>query len=237
MKTKEVIKKAVNFFGLDIKRYVKKPKPLDFIKYFEIKTVLDLGANTGQFAKDVRSISKDIQIYSFEPLPQCYKDLNILFKNDGKFKSFNFAIGDIEEEKTIHQNEYSPSSSILDLGNLHKQKFPYATKTFDLKIEIKKLDEIFKKLKIEPNLLIKIDVQGYEDKVISGGTETLKSARVVMIENSFMELYSGQPDFDKIYKRLTELGFTYNGSIQQKIDKKTALVISEDSLFIKKSMK
>lgn len=233
MTTKEIIKKTINFFGLDIKRYVKRPKPLDFIKHFEIQTILDIGANTGQFAKEARLVTKDAQIYSFEPLPQCYADVNKLFDGDNKFKSFNFALGDLEEEKTIHQNEYTPSSSILDLGNVHKQKFPYATKTFDLKIKIKKLDEIYKTLRIEPNLLVKIDVQGYEDKVINGGMETLSSAKAILIENSFIELYSGQPTFDKIYRKLNELGFQYSGSIQQKIDRKTSLVISQDSLFVK----
>ena len=94
-----------------------------------------------------------------------------------------------------------------------------------------------KDLNLDPSadgeILIKVDVQGFEDKVIAGGVETFKKAKVVLIENSFVELYESQPLFDDIYMKLKELGFEYRGALQQKIAKNTGQIISEDSMFIR----
>ena len=38
-------------------------------------TVLDVGANTGQFALEIHKILPQAMIYSFEPLKDCYEQL------------------------------------------------------------------------------------------------------------------------------------------------------------------
>ena len=115
------------------------------------------------------------------------------------------------------------------MSETHKNLFPHTREHSEEEVLIKRLDDL--DLNLEKEILIKVDVQGFEDKVIAGGENTFKKARVVLMETSFVELYKGQPTFDQIYEKLKSLGFAYKGSLQQKISK-TGEIISEDSIFI-----
>jgi FkbM family methyltransferase len=87
-------------------------------------TIIDIGANTGQFAALARSLYQDAFIYSFEPLEECLVSLQSSMKGDNKFQAFNFALGDKSGNLQMHQNDFSPLSSIHVMGNLHKTVMP-----------------------------------------------------------------------------------------------------------------
>lgn len=227
-----IIRRYLHKIGLDIHRYDKRSSKFDYIKEIQIKTVLDIGANVGQFASEIRNILPDAKILSFEPIKDCFDKLNIKMQNDDKFYSFNYALGEEEREVEINKNEYLPSSSILTMSKNHTDLFPHTQKTTKEKILIKKMDEIIELKDLEKEILIKIDAQGFEDKIIKGGINIIKNSKAMLVETSFIELYKNQPLFDDIYKQLTEIGFTYKGGIQEKTNKKTGEIISEDSLFI-----
>jgi FkbM family methyltransferase len=227
------IRKFIQRFGLDIHIYRPGPDRFSYLQTFDIQTVLDIGANVGQFAKEIRQLLPAAKIYSFEPIKECFEQLNENMKGDRNFKSFNFALGDKNEKAAINKSSYTPSSSILEMTDAHKTFFPHTKENKPEQIEVKRLDDIIRSTSLEKKILIKVDVQGLEDKVIAGGMETFKKAGVVLIENSFVELYKGQPLFDDIYEKMKYLGFVYGGNLQEKLDKKTGRIISEDSLFIK----
>lgn len=227
------LRKAVQKLGLDIRRYRPAPDKFSYLKSFNLETVLDIGANVGQFAKEIRGVLPKAQIYSFEPLKECFDKLSEKMKGDSNFKSFNFALGEKAEKIEMHKSAYTPSSSILDMAETHKNLFPHTKESRPEEIEVRRLDDVIYLLSLKEEILIKVDVQGFEDKVIKGGAETFKKARAVLIENSFVELYRGQPLFDDIYEKLKSLGFIYKGSFQEKLNFKTGEIISEDSLFIR----
>jgi FkbM family methyltransferase len=228
-----LIRKAIQKTGLDLHRYRPAPDKLSYLRLFNFRTVLDIGANVGQFAREIRQILPNASIHSFEPIKECFDKLNQNMKEDSNFKSFNFALGDKNENLEMHKSVYTPSSSILEMAEMHKTLFPHTKENEPEEIKVKRLDEVVKNLDLKKEVLIKIDVQGFEDKVIDGGRETFKKARVVLIENSFVEMYKNQPLFDDIYEKLKSLGFTYKGGLQEKLDKKTGQILFEDSLFTK----
>jgi hypothetical protein len=88
-------------------------------------------------------------------------------------------------------------------------------------------------LKLIDPILIKIDVQGFEDKVIAGGADTIKKAKVIIIEVTFKELYTDQPLFHDIYEMLSKLGFTYHGNFDQLPSPVTGEILQADAIFIK----
>lgn len=225
------LRKIIQKTGFDLHRYQKRAQKNDYLKELDIKTVLDIGANVGQFAKEIRGVLPKAKIYSFEPILECYQKLNQNFSEDNNFQSYKIALGEKNEQLSMHKNEYLPSSSILQLSKNHTDLFPHTEKTTLEKIEIKRLDDL--NLDLEKEILIKIDAQGYEDKIISGGEKTFSSAKALIIETSFVELYKGQPLFDDIYNQVRKLGFNYKGSLQEKINKLTGEIISEDSIFVK----
>jgi len=136
-------------------------------------------------------------------------------------------------ELEFHRNEYSPSSSVLPIADLHKQNYPFTAKEHLTKVRSARLDDIAKDLKIEDNLLIKIDVQGFEDKVIAGGRNIMRRATILILETSFQPLYIGQPLFEDIYDSLKQ-DFRYMGSLSQSQSQIDGSVLQEDSIFVKK---
>jgi hypothetical protein len=87
-------------------------------------------------------------------------------------------------------------------------------------------------LEEEPNLLVKLDVQGLEDKVIAGGNTTISQAACVLTEVSFQVLYDGQPLFDDIHCSLQQMGFEYAGNWDQLLDPKDGKPLQADAIFI-----
>ena len=210
------IRKIIQKTGFDFHKYRPQTDYWEYVKTLEIKTVLDIGANVGQFAKEARGKLPEARIYSFEPLKESFNKLQSYFGVDKKFTGFNFALGEKTEQITMHKSQYTPSSSLLLMSETHKTLFPHTKNHTEEDVAVKKLDEIAPQLNLEKELLIKIDVQGFEDKVINGGVETFKKAKVVLVETSFTILYEGQPTFDDIYEKLKSLGFIYKGSLQDR---------------------
>ncbi|MGJ5675438.1 MAG: FkbM family methyltransferase [Nostochopsis sp.] len=201
---------------------------------FNISTVLDIGANVGQFAVTINKVLPKAKIYSFEPLPECFDKLKARMVNVEKFSGFNLAIGEETGELDFEFNNFSPSSSFLKMNNLHQQEFPETKKSQIVKVKVERLDAIVEEVDITYPLLIKIDTQGYEDKVLSGGSKTIQRATVLIIETSFVELYDEQPLFNDIYTKLRNWGFSYAGSLEQLVSHETGQILQADSIFLKR---
>ena len=211
-------------------------EPYEWLKGMNIRTVLDIGANTGQFASQFHRLLPDARLYSFEPLEDCY---NALLKRMGrvsKFQAFNFALGDKNGQAQICRNDYTPSSSLLSMDELHKRAFPFTEHATTQEIEIRRLDDILDELDIVENVLVKIDVQGTEDKVIMGGEQLLSRASVLIVETSFKPLYKDQPLFDGIYDLLRERGFEYAGSEHTIRNPNDGSILQCDSVFCKSGL-
>jgi FkbM family methyltransferase len=214
------------FFPKDEVRY-------SWIKDLNINTILDVGANIGESAAFFQSLLPDSFIYCFEPLKESYEQLienTRLFSN---IKSFNFALGNIEGQSEIIKNDFSPSSSILEMEKTHKEIFPFTENEAKETIEIKRLDDFIKKHDLKQNILLKIDTQGYEISVLEGAIETLKMVKLIIVETSFIRLYKNQPLFIDVFNYLRNLNFEYFGSWDQLLDVRNGKPIQQDAIFIK----
>lgn len=202
------------------------------VKY-DFKTIVDVGANEGQFSEKARTLFPNAAIYAFEPLPDSFQKLQTNFTGDNLFHGFKMGVGDNKSSQQIHLNESSASSSLLPMGNLHKQVFEEAQEIKSIEINIDTLDNLLSAQDLQLPLLLKVDVQGYEDKVLRGATNILSIAQVIIIELTFKELYNGQPLFDDIYKTLTGYGYRFYGVIEQLTNPKTNEILQADGVFIK----
>lgn len=198
-----------------------------------IGTVLDIGANTGQFATRVRHALPEAQIYSFEPLADCYQRLVGRMGGDPKFLAFPVALGDAPGQAVIHRSAHRPASSLLEQSDLLKRIYPEAGPSEPETITIRTLDEVATSLKLTGNVLVKIDVQGYEDRVIRGGTKTIASAKALLMEISFQKLYEGQLLFEGLFDLVRPLGFTFHGLQGQALDETTGQLLFGDAVFLK----
>lgn len=96
------------------------------------------------------------------------------------------------------------------------------------------LDNLYEKRNVSGPYLIKVDVQGYEDKVIMGAKDTLIRVKVIIVETSFYELYEGQPLFSATYELLSKHGFVYSGSWGELKSPLDGAPLQQDSIFIRK---
>jgi FkbM family methyltransferase len=199
-----------------------------------IKTVLDIGANQGQFAKLAREVFPGAVIHSFEPLPDCYEALQKALPGDNNFSCYNKAVGRAVSELEFFRSVHSPSSSFLQMEDAHKQAFPESSAgqvKEPIRVKVDTLDAIFGQNIPPKNILLKIDVQGFENEVLAGGRNFLKEVKVVIIEMSLVKLYKDQPLFHDVYMRMYENGFRYHGNMAQMMDPKTHEVVQLDAIF------
>jgi FkbM family methyltransferase len=223
---------AFRFFNVEIRFHGNWRKDNKWLIDYGFNTIIDIGANEGQFALKMRRLFPAAKIISFEPIPMICEKLKENFRDDEHFEAYAYGLGDKEETSTFYLNNYSPSSSLLRMND-HKSHFTHATEATPITVNIKTLDEILKSKQLPKPLMVKIDVQGFEDKVITGGHEIIRMADVVLCEVSFIRLYQGQKLFKEIFEMLSDLGFSYHGNIEQLISPVNNEILQADAIFIK----
>jgi len=196
-----------------------------------ITTVLDVGAHTGEFAQRIRAILPNAELICFEPLQEPFSKLTQRFAGQPGFRAVRCALGEKAGQCEIHHNEYAPSSSLLPMADLHKQSFNFAVKGEAEVIEVRRLSDVARELNLRDPLLLKLDVQGFEDKVIAGGEDVVAGTKIIIIEVSFQRLYEGGPLFDDIYRMLKERGFIYHGNFDQLLSPKDGRALQADAIF------
>jgi FkbM family methyltransferase len=204
-----------------------------WLRELGIATVLDVGANTGQFALAARRAFPAAEIVSVEPLAECYATLTRRLRGLPRTRALNVALGESPGSARFERNEYTPSSSFLPLGEAHRASFPFARATTEVEVPIDTLDAVVARLGLPTPLLIKIDVQGYEDRVLRGATAALRTASALIVETSFVPLYEGQLCHDGICALLSEHGFRYAGCLDQLVEPGSARILSADSVFLR----
>lgn len=196
-----------------------------------IKTVLDVGAHMGEFAQRIRTMLPNAELVCFEPLEEPFAKLTERFQGQPNFRAIRCALGEKAGQHEIHHNEYAPSSSLLPMAELHKKSFPFAVKEQTEMIEVRRLSDVARELNLPDPLLLKLDVQGFEDKVIAGGQDVVARAKIIIIEVSFQPLYEGGPLFDDVYRLLRDHGFTYNGNFEQLSSPRDGRILQADAIF------
>jgi FkbM family methyltransferase len=222
--------------GINYEHYRELKQP--WLLAMNIRTILDVGANVGQFATLAHAVFPAARIFSFEPLPDCFEQLKLRLPKNSR--AFNVALGDSSGELDFYRaGSCTPASSFLHMTRFHFEAFPETSggqESLPVKVKVQTLDEVVDGLQLEDNILLKLDVQGYEDKVIAAGTETLKRVSVAIIETSFMPLYDGQVLFNEVHNLLFTHGFVFQGNLNQQFHPVNGKIVSADSIFVRRGV-
>lgn len=207
------IKKFLWTLGCDISRFSPESHPLARRKQLldsnEIDVVVDVGANIGQFGHQLRALSYQGRIFSYEPLRSAFKVLEVKSGRDKKWQAFNLGLGDIEEKRSINISGNSYSSSLLEMLPSHSNVEPSSAYIGQETITLTTLDSIFDTiLTPQDQIYLKIDTQGYESKVLEGAQASLEHIPLVQIEMSLVPLYLGAPLLQEMLSLMEELGYT-----------------------------
>jgi len=215
--------------GLAMFRRLNRP----WLRELDIRTVLDVGANVGQFSLVIHEIFPAARIYAFEPLPECYETLCRRMSGVQTFRAFNCALGRVRGRVEFFRSAFSQASSALPMRPLHVEAFPYTKETEHITVNMMRLDDLAEELVIEGPMLCKLDVQGYEEGVIRGGGRLIGQAKVVIVEVSYRQLYESQPLFHEVYSLMVSLGFGYQGNLDEFRNPTDKSVLQTDAVFIK----
>lgn len=198
-------------------------------------TVLDVGANTGQFAVASAKLFPGVHIHSFEPVPACVERLRKNVSGLDKVIVYPFALGERAGEATFMVNRYSHSSSLLPLARAHLEAFPGAQEQEKIVVKVSTLDQVFADVELRPPVLLKLDVQGYEAHTLRGGVETLKRVDYVVLEASFEAMYEGELLFMDLTQMMEEQGFRFRRPVGWLAEPRSGEILQMDALFTRDS--
>ncbi len=171
--------------------------------------ILDIGANEGQFIKNIRDIGIDKKILAVEPINKAYLKLCKLRKNKTSLLTcVNAAIGEKNGMTNINISSNSVSSSLLEMKELHKKAEKLSQTIDNEEVRMITIDSLLEDYdQTSKNIFLKLDTQGYEWQVLDGAKKSIKRIKGIMCELTLTPLYEGQYLWKDVISRLEEEGF------------------------------
>jgi FkbM family methyltransferase len=144
---KNIINSSIRALGFDIHRLTPDSNPFlqlcKGMEQFGIDLVFDIGANTGQFAYELRLIGYKSRMVSFEPLSVAHRELMQKSNRDSQWRIHpRTAIGDFDGEIEINIAGNSVSSSVLPMLESHSAAAVDSRYISKEKVAIYRLDSI-----------------------------------------------------------------------------------------------
>ena len=194
-------------------------------------TLVDIGANRGQFALVSRYCFPQARIFAFEPLLEPASLFRRIFEDDELTTLYPFAIGPRKETTQIHISNRDDSSSLLPITPLQVALFSGTAEKNLATINVKPLSAKVTEEELISTALLKLDVQGYELQVLKGCVDLLPFFNYIYVECSFVELYLGQALADEVIAFLYEQNFRLNGIHNVSYDR-TGKAVQADFFFL-----
>ena len=233
---KDAIQKLLSLAGMKVIRYPEADlrRRLLLIDNFRINKILDVGANAGFYAIEMRKLGFKGDIISFEPLKDAFEKLARASSKDARWQAQNIALGDADTESMINIAGNSYSSSLLDMMPAHLESAPESDYINKQAVQVRKLDSIFSQYyKPGDNILLKIDTQGFEKNVLEGAAQSLQKIKGIQLEMSVVELYQGEMLYHEMTGYLKERGFELYSLENGFWNKKTGQLLQVDGIFFR----
>ena len=174
-------------------------------------SVVDVGANRGQFTVFAAGLYPQARIFAFEPLPEPYAVLTRLAARHPRVVAFRAAIGPRAATVPMHLMHPDDCSSLLAPTGQQGATFPQTLLTGTLPVEMAPLHAFVGPGDLTGPALLKLDVQGFELAALEGCSALLDRFAAVYLECSFVPLYAEQPLADEILAHLRDQGFRLAG--------------------------
>ena len=131
-------------------------------------------------------------------------------------------------------DDYTGSSSMLEMGKIHKDAYPFTSKNTRIQVEAITLDEYTEKLNLDnKKILLKLDVQGAEKIVLEGATKTLAKVDLIFIEINFAETYKNCVLFKELNALLESHNFYLAGMENVSRNYKDGSFLQADAYYLK----
>ena len=200
-------------------------------------TVIDVGANVGQYAQRLRAAGLDLPIVSIEPGMEAHAELVKVAANDPTWTvAPRMAISDARGTAPLNVNKRSDMSSLKPMAEATLTAFPKAKPATIEEVRTERLDEILDDL-VEPcsrPIFLKIDTQGCEAEVIRGAKRVLNRIVAIQLEMSLMPLYEGEPSYLELLNELDRLGYDLHFVIPGYFSRVLGRQLQIDGFFVRR---
>jgi len=200
---------------------------------YKIDTVLDVGANEGQFGTSLRRLGFGGDIHSFEPVKDAYNRLEKLTTKDSHWTAHNVALGNKAGMGVINVSRGSSFSSILN-ANEYGKNWNSMEVTCQQEIQIITADKFINEY-ISPEqkrIFLKMDTQGYDLNIFEGAKNSINRIYGLLSELSLIPLYEGMPQYLDVLSAYSASGFSVSGLYP--VTRRKDLALNEmDGVFVK----
>lgn len=197
-----------------------------------IDVVIDIGANDGDFGREIRDEGYRGRIVSFEPNPDAYFRLSKAIANDTLWEAYQLGVGDVEGELTLsiaNADVFSSFKSVNAFGASSSQSAEAAS----VRVRVVRLDDF---LAEHPDLIsrtyLKIDTQGFEMEVLRGTGTMLRRMSAVQAELGLVKTYEDEEDWLEVVSWMRRQGFEIGTAICNSAIASAAQVREFDFVFV-----
>lgn len=155
------------------------------IKKIESPTIFDVGANIGTFTTWMAGAFPQGKVYSFEPQRAVFQQLagNVAINNLYNVYTYNMGLGSTDEHVAFNEPDYFNN---CDFGTFTLKNQNHVPRTSNsIVVEVRTLDSFMELYQVSRIDLLKIDVEGMDLEVLTGGRRAIKMFRpAIFIEHN-----------------------------------------------------
>lgn len=223
--------------GFDVVRFDPAAHPLArrarLLREARVDVVIDVGANAGQYGAELRGLGYEGDIVSFEPLADACADLERRAASDPRWRVVQGAWSEIDGTTTLHVAGNSFSSSLLPMLDRHVESAPQSGFIRDELVPTVAARRTLLEHASGRRCLLKLDVQGYEGRLLQAVADALDAVTGVQLEMSLVPLYDGETLMPGLIAQLAQHGFVLMGVEPGYTDSRTGQLLQLDGIFFR----
>lgn len=230
-----LVRKIARAFGYDAFRLERQARIethlAALLPHLGVDTVVDAGANTGQFGAMLRAAGFGGRIVSYEPLGPVFEELEAAAAGDDGWIVRNLALGSVKSSATIRMSPDTSWSSLRAFSGYGRRRFSEQdTHAVDVPVQIVRLDEDLPQLVdvSASRIYLKMDTQGFDLEVFAGASAVLDRIAGLQAEVAFQQIYDDVPDYHEALRTFEAQGFAVTGMFPVKRDRKSLRMIEMD---------
>ena len=229
MTIRSIARRSLHRAGL---QRIHHPSFVELLLHEKVGTVIDVGANEGQYGSDLREEGYGGTIVSFEPISAVCKLLKARAAADRRWEAHQFGVGETDGELSISVSEKTVFSSFKSLTDYSVGNFPGAQEERREVVPVVRLDTFLKdRGDLLENSFLKVDTQGFEREVLAGCGDLLTRFRGIQLELPLRQLYTDQMLLVPMIQWMGERGFTVAMVKENGFDHASMRLLELDVLF------
>lgn len=207
----------------------------DLLARYRVNCVLDVGANTGQYAKMLRRAGYQGHIVSFEPVPAAFAKLDAAAAKDPRWTAYPYALGSADGHTDINV-VFGTMSSVLPPSGYGSNRYKRFRNIRTHTAVCKRLDSIMDSVvpaSDDPRIYLKLDTQGYDVEVFDGLGERAKALVGMQSEVALLQIYDGMPRLPEAVQKFESAGFEIAGMFPVTQESDTLRVLEYDCTMVR----